>query len=314
MTTPSKPYADRAAWILADPRRLPEGVDYCHELGGIWWPDWEKQLLLWLYAYFSPDLLSAGVRYAREILSDDWPELEPFLPSIPARLEEYLGIKPGPQIRPVLEKAMLEAKGSCSGAHARAVYLYASMAIQGRWELGEWLILEATRPVFSDHLSDELTAVTEVAEDYREFAFPQKAWPELIEMIRAGDCDPQFAVDYCLKSRIDCKAEVAEGLLNARVWDDDDTFQWEKRGRLACAAEVYAELVIKGRWEAGEKLLSGFPFEMRCYAQNVLKHPLPDQLHKEMLMNSFETPDDPDIKEYVKWCGKQAAVAEGGAQ
>lgn len=40
MTTTSMPDADRANWILADVRRLPEGVVHCHQQGGLRWPEW----------------------------------------------------------------------------------------------------------------------------------------------------------------------------------------------------------------------------------------------------------------------------------
>jgi len=105
---------------------------------------------------------------------------------------------------------------------------------------------------------------------------------------------------------------VSEGLLNTPVSDEDEAAEQEKRSHLASAAESYADLVIKGRWEDGEKLLSGFPFEMYSYARFTLKRPLPDHLHSEMVMRSFETPDDPDIRDYLQWCDEWAA-ARGGA-
>jgi len=42
-----------------------------------------------------------------------------------------------------------------------------------------------------------------------------------------------------------------------------------------------------------------------------LKHPLPDHLHSEMVMRSYEDPDNLDIRDYLGWCDEWAA-ARGG--
>ena len=52
---------------------------------------------------------------------------------------------------------------------------------------------------------------------------------------------------------------------------------------------------------------------MSWYAKYALKQPLPDHLHAEMVMRSYETPADPDIKDYFKCCSEWAAAARGGA-
>jgi YebC/PmpR family DNA-binding regulatory protein len=44
------------------------------------------------------------------------------------------------------------------------------------------------------------------------------------------------------------KAEVAEGLLNTPVSDEDEASEQEKRRQLACAAESYAESVVKDKF------------------------------------------------------------------
>lgn len=313
MTASRNPHAERADWILADWRRLPAGVDYCRERGGGRWRQWEKRLLNALRNYSEPGLLSAGVIYAQERLSGHWPKLEQLLPSRPAMLEAYLSMNPGRRNYPALEKAILDDTDSYPAVRARAAYLYARLAIQGRWEDGEGVILEATKLV-ADDSDDSSAAVVEVAEAYRKLAFGRALWPELVGMIRAGQCHPYFAVSYCLRSPLDLKAEVAEGLLNTPVSDDDTAAELERRKQLAFAAHAYAESVIEGRWEAGEALLSGFPFEMCCYAQFAMKHPLPDHMHSEMVMMSFQTPDDPDIKDYLNWCDTQSAVAGIPAQ
>lgn len=313
MTATRKPHDQRADWILADWRRLPAGVDYCRERGGGRWRQWEKRLLNALRNYSEPGLLSAGVIYAQERLSGHWPKLEQLLPSRPAMLEAYLSMNPGRRDYPALEKAILDDTASYPAVRARAAYLYARLAIRGRWEAGEAVILGATKLV-ADNSNDSNAAVVEMAEAYRKLAFASACWPELVGMIRAGQCHPYFAISYCVRSHLHLRAEVAEGLLNTPVSDEDDTVEQVKRMQLAFAAKAYAQYVIKGRWKAGEKLLSGFPFEMYCYAQFALKHPLPDQMHSEMVMRSYQTPDDPDIKEYLKWCETQSAVAGIPAQ
>ena len=232
--------------------------------------------------------------------------------SDPAVLEEYLSKNLGPQGLLAIENAILDESVTCTANHARAAFLYARVAVQGRWKAGERVILEATRLV-DDHFDEANKDVVEAAESYRELAFGSKSWPELVAMIRCGQCHPYFVVSYCLKSRLNLKAEAAEGLLSTPLSDEDEAAEQEKRRQLACAAEDYADHVTKGRWEAGEKLLSGFPFEMRCYAQFTLKQPLPDHLHAEMVMRSYETPDDPDIRDYFKCCSEWAAAARGGA-
>jgi hypothetical protein len=309
MTVTRRPNTNRDDWILADWRRLPAGVGYFHKRGGGRWREWEKRLLNAIRHHSEPALLAAGVIYAQERLSGHWPKLEQLLPSRPAMLEAYLSMNPGRRDYPALEKAILDDTASYPAVRARAAYLYARSAIQGRWAAGEEVILEATKLV-ADNSNESTTAVAEAAEAYRKVAFGREPWPELVGMIRAGQCHPYFAISYCVRSHSHLRAEVAEGLLNTPVSDEDDTAEQVKRMQLAFAAKAYAQYVIKGRWKAGEKLLSGFPFEMSCYAQFALKHPLPDHMHSEMVMMSFQTPDDPDIKDYLKWCNEWATIAE----
>jgi hypothetical protein len=237
-------------------------------------------------------------------------QLAAWILSTPAMLEEYLNTNPGPQGLLAIEKAILDESVICTADHARAACLYAHVVVQGRWKAGERVILEATRLV-DDHFDEPCTNVAEAAESYRELAFGREAWPELVAMIRGGQCHPYFVISYCLRSQLDLKAEVSEGLLNTPVSDEDEAAEQEKRSHLASAAESYADLVIKGRWEDGEKLLSGFPFEMYSYARFTLNRPLPEHLHSEMVMRSFETPEDRDIKDYLKWCDEWAAAARG---
>jgi hypothetical protein len=261
-----------------------------------------------LLHYSEPALLAAGVAYSQEILFNDWPQLEHLLPSKPAMLETYLAMNPGPRVHPALEKAIRDDTDSYPGVRARAAYLYARSAIRGRWDAGEEVILEATKLV-ADNSNDSTTAVAEAAEAYRKVAFGREPWPELVGMIRAGECHPYFVISYCLRSPLDLKAEAAEGLLNTPVSDDDTAAEQERRRQLAFAAQAYTQSVVKGRWKAGEKLLSGFPFEMCCYAQFTLKQPLPDHLHTEMVMRNCLTPDDRDIKDYFAWCKEWATIA-----
>lgn len=110
--------------------------------------------------------------------------------------------------------------------------------------------------------------------------------------------------------------QYAAELFEGRPWPEAERFFKEDLREIspeaaAVAAQSYAKDVIKGQWEAGEELLSGFPFEISWYAQYVLKRPLPEHLHQELVMKSFETPDDCHIKDYFKWCDEWAAAARG---
>lgn len=46
---------------------------------------------------------------------------------------------------------------------------------------------------------------------------------------------------------------------------------------------------------------------------DALKRPLPDHLHQEMVMRSFETLDAWYIEDYFKWCDEWEAAARGEA-
>lgn len=287
---------------------LNKGIVFC--LKHQWcrrFPAWERKLLEDARDNLKPCLL-----YAREILSGDWPELEPFLPSSLESLEEYLQMRPGPLSRPALEKAILADVDSEPNVRARAAFLYANLSVQGRWQPGEGVILDATKPAdsYSYYLASK--AVAEAVEAYRKLAFPRKAWPEVVRMIRAGECCPDFMVDYCLTSRMDWRAEVTEGLLKIPMSDADDPVAREKRKRLPRAAHDFAEHVVKGRWEEGEGLLGSDPADLCRYAKDVIKDVLPDNLHQIMLMQSFISPIDRCVKKYFVFVARKEAENQAG--
>lgn len=293
-----------------DVRDLNKGIVFClkHQ-GGRLFPAWERKLL-----EDAEDDLEPALFYAREILSGDWPELEPLLPSSLEGLEEYLRMRPGPLSRPALEKAIVDDVDGEPEVRARAAYLYASLSVQGRWEAGEGVILGTTKISSLDGCYRSIETVAESAEAYRKFAFPRKAWPELVRMIRAGECDPDFMVDYCLKSRMDWTAEVAEGLLNIPMPDADDPAETERREQLARVACDFAQHVVKGRWEEGERLLGSDPVWLCRYAMDVIEDVLPDNLHQIMLMQSFISPEDRSVKKYFDFVARKEEAAKRAAQ
>ena len=253
---------------------------------------WERKLLEDARKY---RCLKHCLLYAREIMSGNWPELEPLLIFDRKLLSRYLAMNPGSRRHPAFEKAILDLK-PISFRYIWAAYVYARLAIQGRWKPGERMILEAIRLANYGIYSIFLV---EPAEAYRKLAFPRKAWPDLIRMIRAGECPPEFAYHYCVEARHKWKDEVAEGLINTPVADDNEAVAKRKKDRLAHAAFCFARHVINGRWEAGEKLLGEDPSLLCLYAMEVVKGRLPDHLQNEIVMRSFVVPTNPDIKEYI---------------
>lgn len=180
-----------------DVYNLNEGIVFCLKNQGCRrFPAWERKLLEDARDNPKPCLL-----YAREILAGDWPELEPLLVSDPLILEEYLSNIPGPlQHRPVLEKAILADVDGEPEDRARNAYIYADMVVKGRWEEGERVILEATRrdsQLVRDEAHEDLA---KVVRHYEMLAFPKALWPELRTMIRNRECNPDFAVEYCIES------------------------------------------------------------------------------------------------------------------
>ena len=244
------------------------------------WPEWEQQILG--FAARNIDLLYSCVRYAKDRIKHRWLDLEP-----------------------LLLRALLARNKSC-------VYTASGSVIFEYWLIldymsdvvaGPWPELEA---VILDHGWLLTVGVTYAIHGRRS------RWPALEErMLRCGD-GPMS------RTEIGDIMEYAAELFEGRPWREAERFfkedlrQWSPKAA-AIAAGSYAEDVIKGRWEDGEELLSGFHLEMSWYAKYALKQPLPDHLHAEMVMRSYETPDDPDIKDYFKCCSEWAAAARGGA-
>lgn len=239
------------------------------------WPEWEREMVG--LAAKNIDLLYSCVRYAKERIKDRWLEVEP-----------------------LLLRALLADNRTCVWTGSDSwifecwlIFEYMSDVVAGPWPELETVIL--------DHWWLLTFGVSYAIYGRRS------RWTALEErMLGFGD-------GPISRTEISDIVQYAAELFENRPWPEAERFFKEDlRQRspeaAAIAAQSYAEDVIKGRWEDGEELLSGFPFEMSWYAQYALKRPLPDHLHQEMVMRSFETPVDPDIKEYLKWCETQSAV------
>jgi hypothetical protein len=216
---------------------------------------------------------------------------------------------------------------------------YGKLRIQGRWPDLEPLLLRAILAAYESFVPapwDEILPEWMFVYEYVEMT--QAPWPELEDAILGHGCLPTYGVTYAIirKSRwpafekrmlvldyskpldqqISDISWYATELCEGRPWPEAETFFMNEcraaSPRLAAGAAVdYSKKVIKSGWTDGEELLIGFPAELSRYAQEVLKHPLPEHLHSEMAMRSFATPDDPHIRDYFKWCDEWAA-ARGG--
>ncbi len=245
------------------------------------WPEWEREMVG--LAAKNIDLLYSCVRYAKERIKDRWLEVEP-----------------------LLLRALLADNRTCVWTGSDSwifecwlIFEYMSDVVAGPWPELETVIL--------DHWWLLTFGVSYAIYGRRS------RWTALEErMLGFGD-------GPISRTEISDIVQYAAELFENRPWPEAERFFKEDlRQRspeaAAIAAQSYAEDVIKGRWEDGEELLSGFPFEMSWYAQYALKRPLPDHLHQEMVMRSFETPVDPHVKDYFKWCDEWATSAAVPAQ
>jgi hypothetical protein len=223
-----------------------------------------------------PEVMNACVAYARKAIGGRWDELEPLLfkavLSAPASFE-YSVLDPF-----IPEWCLLLG--------------YASEVVQGVWDELESLILT------SGCLPDYGVAYA--------IGCRKSRWPEFEK--RMLDLQYRLPLDEQIADIIWYGAELLEG----HPWPEAEKFfmtecRAASPGLAAGAAVDYSKKVIKYGWTDGEELLIGFPAELSRYAQEVLTHPLPDHLHSEMVMRSFETPDDPHIRAYLEWCDEQEA-------
>lgn len=218
---------------------------------------------------------------------------------------------------------------------------YAKERIHGRWRDMEHLLIEAILTASQSYTwsgSVPLVIEWQLVFDYSAEVI-QGPWPELETAMLDHGCLPTLGVSYAIigrKSRLSALEErmlgpgygsslydqiedivqyAAELFEGCRWLEAESFFKEALRQRSAThaayAASAYAEQVMKGRWEAGEELLSGHPLDMYWYAKRALKHPLPDHLHSEMVTRSFEAPDDPHIRDYIKWCDEYEAAGLG---
>jgi hypothetical protein len=163
-----------------------------------------------------------------------------------------------------LQSLILGSKDHCILDRAYAACWYAENVLEGRWEEGELVILEATGVV---HDVGGAAQTARLAEAYRKRFFPRRVWPALRERIREGRCTPAFVVEYSCIAGKKCHDDANEGLLKA------------------------------------DRNADGFTKVMSDYADGALRDKLPDELHSVMLLKSFERPDDPFVRGYVKTYG-----------
>lgn len=254
--------ADPIDWKLrgffaGEVERTFEGVLLClKKMGRRRWSAWEKHLVD--YACCSETGVKMGLTYAREIVRRRWPEFEPSLIRDWLRLSEYLKWRGFSVGTGSLESLILGSPKHDIVDRAHAACQYAAIVLEGRWEDGERVILEAAS------VADDAFNASRVAEAYRKTFFPRRIWPALNERIRKGRCTPGFVVKYSRITGRKCHEDANEGLLKA----DRN-------------ADGFTELL----WE---------------YADMVLGDKLPDELDCVMLLKSFERPDDPFVKLYVR--------------
>lgn len=242
------------------------------------WLEWEQEMVG--LAAMNIDLLHNCVRYAKERIKDRWLDVEPLLlRAILSANESYVWTDEEPL-----------------GLEWTLVFDYAAKVVRGPWQELEAAILDHDcLPTHGVHYA----------------IYGRKGrWPGLEEKMLG----PPYGSWLCEQTNdiVWYAAQLFEG----RPWPEAERFFKEdlrKRSPEASAnaAYSYATRVIEGRWESGEELLSGFPSEMYCYARYTLKRPLPDHLHQEMVMRSFETLDAWYIEDYFKWCDEWEAAARG---
>jgi hypothetical protein len=244
------------------------------------WLEWEQEMVG--LAAKNIDLLYTCVRYAKERIKDRWLEVEPLL------LRALLGDN----------RTWLWAGSGWMIFEYWLIYNYMSDVVAGPWPELEAVIL--------DHWWLLTFGVAYAICGRRS------RWPALEErMLGFGD-GPMS------RSEISDIVSYAAELFEGRPWPEAERFFKEdlrqrSPNAAAIAASSYAEHVIRGRWQAGEELLSGFAFEMSWYARYALKGPLPEHLYVEMMMRSFETPVDCHVKDYFKWLDEWTAAARGEA-
>lgn len=242
---------------------------------------WELERQALKLAAVHPEVLEACVAYAREIIKGRWEELEPLL---------FGAVLNAPQSfeYSVLDPFIREWQ---------LLLGYASEVVKGAWAELESLILT------SGCLPDYGVAYAIGCRKSRWREFEKR----MLELQYRWPLDEQI---YDI-------IRYATSLLEGDPWPEAESFFMnecqEASPKLAARAAVdYAKKVIRTKWKKGEKLLVGFPAEMSRYAREVLKHKLPDHMHQEMVMKSFETPDDPHIKAYLQMVRSQGAAKQSG--
>jgi hypothetical protein len=246
------------------------------------WTDWETQMLV--HAAKNINLLHTCVRYAKERVGGRWPDLEQLLlDAILSAPESFSYTMKSDELIPEWVFALD----------------YASEVLKGDWPELESLILNSgCLPAYGVYYAIEAR---------------KTRWPDLEKRMLGSDYGSPFGAP--LNEQIRDIFRYACALVEG-PWPEAESFiTTDLRSRspqhAAWLAVDYAEQVIGGRWEPGENQLSGFPQEMWRYAREVLKRPLPTHLHNEMLMRSYEDPDNYDIREYVVWCKTREDAPEG---
>ncbi len=248
------------------------------------WTDWEPHLLD--QAAKNIYLLHACVRYTKERIGIRWTDLEQLLlhaiMSAPESFTDKLNTD-----------YLIPEWGF--------VFDYASDVVRGEWPELESAILNS---------GCLLGYGVHYAIDARK-----TRWPGLEQEMFGTNYGSPFGAPLPEQIRDICRYACA---LVEGPWADAESFiTTDLRSRspryAALATVEYAEQVIKGRWKPGEDQLGGFPAAMWQYAREASKRPLPDHLHSEMVMRSFETPDDPHIRDYIKWCDEWAAARDGAS-
>jgi hypothetical protein len=271
--------------------------------------------------------VSAGVRYAREIIKGRWPQLEEFL-FMPDNLEHLVSYMTRDIVGTrwkEMEDAVLN--GTCHPLiRSTLAVRYATQILGGRWRRAEPLLIQDSADPVLAHLFDRWMAPSSLTctVEYALQAMGGK-WRRLEREVVSGRSDLSVGVDYAMRIRksawrgVERQLAVSPPSVFTPIWIAMYAcFARRKRwpaGEKALLSHpvtdgvldaiiMYMFGVVGGRWRKAEPLLADSPRHLLEYADKVLKGRLPDRLHNTMVLRSFETPDDAHIREYIGKHGK----------
>jgi hypothetical protein len=283
----------RGREILGNQDRLHEGVAHCLEhRNGQPWPEWQSKALKKAEGDADPAFFTTCLLYARSVLKNRWPDLEPILleyardyedckPAISYALRvvggRWLELEPilincekdlATYIKffihgqwHLLEDLVLNGTDYHCVARADAMVAYCRLCRRSRWDQAEPILIQA--------LSHGGTA--DLAMAYVE-EFMDGDLQDWDDSVLRGDYDATVTAEYAAITK-DGPWTDLEDAVKMRPFNDE----WARSVVLA-----YARRVLQGGWAKQEHRLKDSPKHMLEYADTVSKGRLPDALHNEM--------------------------------